>query len=199
MYYNLDDLKTNLQVYLHRQELDTSQDAWLTFSGENHATVDTSITRRKEALRWHALENHGKDLKCVQDLERRLGISVRWKPGDVEWQHARRLVANREYQQALDRLEGLVVAWIFELSKMNRAGTGKFLFLELATYTHCDTGYKLRKHITKALQAWSVAIRTALDCYNTAACVMRPPRCELHWDEVVEYAFLLEFDLLRDS
>ena len=112
-----------------RQELDISRDTWLTFSGENHATVDAGITRRKEALRRHALENHEKDLKCVQDLERRLNISIRWKPGDAEWQHTGRLVANREYQRALDRLEGLIVARIFELSKMNRAGTGKFLFL----------------------------------------------------------------------
>ena len=112
-----------------RQELDTLRDTWLTFSGENHATVDAGITRRKEALRRHALENHEKDLKCVQDLERRLNISIHWKPGDAEWQHAGWLVANREYQQALDWLEGLIVARIFELSKMNRAGTSKFLFL----------------------------------------------------------------------
>ena len=62
-----------------------------------------------------------------------------------------------------------------------------------------DAGYKLRKHIAKALQARSAAIRTALDRYNTAARAINPPRRELHWDEVVEYAFLSEFDLLRDS
>ncbi|KAG1805541.1 uncharacterized protein BJ212DRAFT_1570838 [Suillus subaureus] len=44
---------------------------------------------------------------------------------DGEWQRAGRLVANRKYQHALDRLEGLVVAHIFELAKMNRAGTGE--------------------------------------------------------------------------
>ncbi|KAG1721163.1 hypothetical protein EDD22DRAFT_983130 [Suillus occidentalis] len=54
------------------------------------------------------------------------------------------LVANRKLQRALDNLEGLVVARIFELSKMNRVGTG----------------YKLWKHIGKALQ------------YNTAAHAM---------------------------
>ena len=65
----------------------------------------------------------------MQEFEKKLNISARWRPGDVEWKSAGRLVANREYQRALDRLEGLVVAWIFELSKMNRAGTGKFLLL----------------------------------------------------------------------
>ena len=68
-------------------------------------------------------------MKCVQEFEKKLNISARWRPGDVEWQSAGRLVANREYQRALDRLEGLIVARIFELSKMNRAGTGKLLLL----------------------------------------------------------------------
>ena len=91
--------------------------------------MDASTTRRKEALRRHALENYEKDLKCVQEFEKKLNISARWRPGDVEWQSAGQLVANREYQQALDQLEGLIVAQIFELSKMNRAGTGKLLLL----------------------------------------------------------------------
>ena len=37
------------------------------------------------------------------------------------------LVAQRKYQCALDNLESLVVACIFELGKMNRAGTGELL------------------------------------------------------------------------
>lgn len=61
------------------------------------------------------------------------------------------------------------------------------------------TGYKLRKHITKALQTHSVAIKTALNTYNTIAEAMHPPRQMLKWEEVVEYAFLADFDLLRDT
>ena len=34
--------------------------------------------------------------------------------------------------------------------------------------------------------------------YNVAATNMSPLRRQLCWDEVVEYMFLLEFDLLRD-
>lgn len=55
----------------------------------------------------------------------KLGVTRRWTPDDIEWKDAGRLVANRKFQRALDSLEGLVVARIFELSKMNRAGTGK--------------------------------------------------------------------------
>lgn len=61
------------------------------------------------------------------------------------------------------------------------------------------SGYKLRKHIGKALQVRSAAIRTALDRYNTAARALHPPRASLSWEEVVEYAFLSDFDLLRDA
>jgi hypothetical protein len=61
------------------------------------------------------------------------------------------------------------------------------------------TGYKLRKHIAKALQSRSQAIRTALDRYNTAARALPIPRRQLEWKEVVEYAFLADFDLLRDA
>ena len=38
------------------------------------------------------------------------------------------------------------------------------------------TGYKLCKHIAKALSAWSQAIRTALDRYNDAASAMTPKK-----------------------
>lgn len=60
-------------------------------------------------------------------------------------------------------------------------------------------GYKLRKHIGKALQVRSAAIRTALDKYNTAARAVSPPRATLSWEDVVEYAFVADFDLLRDA
>ena len=57
----------------------------------------------------------------------------------------------------------------------------------------------MRKHIGKALQKRSSAIRTALDRYNTAAQALTPPRQTLHWKDVVEYVFLADFDLLRDT
>ncbi|KAG1760782.1 hypothetical protein EDD22DRAFT_980489 [Suillus occidentalis] len=140
-------------------------------------------TRKTESTRRHVLEDYERNLKLVQALECKLDINVRWVPDDGEWQRVGRLVANRKYQRALDRLEGLVVARIFELAKMNKAGTG----------------YKLRKHIAKALQTRSAAIRSALNTYNNIASAMFPPRQILKWDEVVEYAFLADFDLLRNA
>ena len=82
---------------------------------------------RLETARHHAQETYDKDLVTVQDLELKLGINSHWKPGDVEWQNAGCLMAQQKYQHALNNLESLVVARIFELGKMNQAGTGKLL------------------------------------------------------------------------
>ncbi|KAI6016971.1 hypothetical protein PISMIDRAFT_14394 [Pisolithus microcarpus 441] len=133
-----------------------------------------------DSLHHHAQENYEKDLKAVQELEGCLGITCCWVPEDEEWQVATCLVANRKYQCALDNVKQLVVLWIFKLSKMNQSGTG----------------YKLHKHIGKALQMCSVAIRATLTQYNTAAKALG---CQtLKFDEVIEYAFLSNSDLLRD-
>ncbi|KAI6126083.1 hypothetical protein EDD16DRAFT_1690754 [Pisolithus croceorrhizus] len=109
-------------------------------------------------------ENYDRELLLMQDLEHKLNISWHWVLEDKEWQDAGHLVANQEYHHVLDNLESLVVAWLFKLTKMNRAGTG----------------YKLQKHIAKALQTHSTAIKM------------------LRWEQVIEYTFLADFDLLRD-
>ncbi|KAG0701438.1 hypothetical protein DFH29DRAFT_982689 [Suillus ampliporus] len=168
-----------------KDELDTSSSRWSMYtpSSTTFGTTDKATTRWLETTRRHAMEVFEKDLKIVQELKSKLKITQRWVPEDAEWQNAAIMVANRKYQCALDNLEGLVVARIFELMKMNRSGTG----------------YKMRKHITKALQTRSAAIWTALECYNSAARTLSPPRQTLKWEEVVKYAFLADFDLLRNS
>jgi hypothetical protein len=62
-----------------------------------------------------------------------------------------------------------------------------------------QVGYKLRKHIGNALKARSKAVRTALHNYNVAAQALVPPRPALSWKNIVEYAFLADFDLLADT
>jgi hypothetical protein len=97
------------------------------------APTDTSYaeaakeTRRMETKRRHTLEVTAKSLGAVQDLELRLGITTQWKPGSDAWVKAAKMVSSRRYQRALDQLQGLVVARMFELSKVNMSGTGKFL------------------------------------------------------------------------
>lgn len=49
------------------------------------------------------------------------------------------------------------------------------------------------------MKSRSAAIKTALANYNAAAAELNPPRSTLSWEEVVDYAFLADFDLLRDA
>ncbi|KAJ7150768.1 hypothetical protein C8R46DRAFT_1166724 [Mycena filopes] len=142
-----------------------------------------SQTRRIETQRRHALEVHSKTLAAVHDLEVRLGIERRWCDDGDDWIRVAAMAKNRRYQRAIDALEGLIVARMFELSKVNMS----------------DTGYKLRKHIAKALQARSKGVKSALERYNEAAAAMSPPRTQLTWEQIVDYAFLADFDLLREG
>ncbi|KAJ7778907.1 hypothetical protein B0H16DRAFT_1837980 [Mycena metata] len=129
----------------------------------------------------HAQENYDKAYAEVQESEIKMGVVDRWEDTFPEWAEAAHLVSTKRYRLAVLKLECLVVQRMFELTKMNLS----------------QTGYKLRKHIAKALQVRSQAIRNALKSYNTAAKSMVPPARQLRWDEVIEYAFLSDFDLLR--
>jgi len=92
----------------------------------NGASVgnDLSVTRKAETAHRYALKNNDKTLNAVQTLELKLNIIQHWEPEGEDWQQTGRLVAMRKYQRALDVLEGLIVAWMFELTKMNRYQTG---------------------------------------------------------------------------
>jgi hypothetical protein len=57
----------------------------------------------------------------------------------------------------------------------------------------------MHKHIANALKTRSRAIRTSLNRYNIAATALVPPQQLLDWEQVVEYAFLSDFDLLWDT
>jgi hypothetical protein len=126
-------------------------------------------------------------------MEKRLNVSNRWAPESEEWKAAAVRVPMRKYQRCLDTLEGLVVARMFELMRMNMSQTGKHRKLiglngTVTQFLSSLAGYSLRKHISKAVVK-----------YNAAAANLSPPRQELSWEDVVEYAFLADFDLLRDA
>ncbi|KAJ7094757.1 hypothetical protein B0H15DRAFT_921729 [Mycena belliarum] len=70
------------------------------------------------------------------------------------------MAGQRRYQRALDDLEGLIIARMFELYK---------------------------------------AVKAAIERYNAAADAMTPPKDHLSWEQVVEYTFLADFDLLCEG
>ncbi|KAJ7839995.1 hypothetical protein B0H14DRAFT_2587736 [Mycena olivaceomarginata] len=173
---NLAELKQQLDIIFAMEASSASS------SGDSY-TADTARTQQMETQRRHALERYERTLEAVQDLERRLEVTTRWVPGMEAWNSAAVWVKKRRYQWALDQLQALIISRMFELTKMNMLGTG----------------YKPPKHIAKALQARSGAVCTALQKYNEAAANLKVPREALTWEEVVNYSFLAEFDLLRDG
>ncbi|KAJ6510472.1 hypothetical protein C8R45DRAFT_1050270 [Mycena sanguinolenta] len=131
----------------------------------------------------HTIERRNHDLELVQDLEARLDVSSRWTSASPEWVSAVKEIKDLKYQEALDQVEKIIVVRLFEMTKANQSGTG----------------YKMRKHIAKALQARSKAIKNAIERYNVVALDMEPPMPTLDWDEVVNYRFLADFNILRDT
>lgn len=83
-------------------------------------------TNTVETRRRHAIENCEKARSLVQALETQLGITERWAVESAEFKDAERMVVMRQYQHALDHLEGLVVGRIFALNDMNRSQMGKW-------------------------------------------------------------------------
>ena len=102
-----------------------TNDVW---SNLTSSTIDQrDQTAKTETARRHAIENCTKDLHTVQLMEAKMNIATRWRPEMEEWVQAEKKVSMRNYQRCLDRLEGLVVSRMFELTKMNMSQTGMSL------------------------------------------------------------------------
>ncbi|KAI0640725.1 hypothetical protein C8Q79DRAFT_920896 [Trametes meyenii] len=143
----------------------------------------TSCTRIQESERVHLREKWDKIHRQVVALELKMGITLRWGPGTAEYMATLQYIAERDYRITLEKLHGLVVQRLFELHNMNIS----------------QTAYKVRTYIAKNLQRRSEAIRTAVKQYNAAAQAITLPRPALDWVKVTHYAFLDEFELLRDT
>ncbi|KIM57629.1 hypothetical protein SCLCIDRAFT_57162, partial [Scleroderma citrinum Foug A] len=122
----------------------------------------------------------------VEDLEDQLGIEPtdRWATDRREYVEMLEYSRQRQFIRAVEELENLVVQHLFELSKANLAST---------------VGYKLRRQISKAIVRRSAAVRNALERYNKLAVKQSPPRPTLQYSEVLSYATLGNFDLLKHS
>ncbi|KAH9931631.1 uncharacterized protein BXZ73DRAFT_90069 [Epithele typhae] len=103
---------------------------------------------------------------------------TRWQPSDLNYQSTLMYIKTRKYQKALGRLQRLVIQRLFELHKLNLAGT-------------------VRTHLSKSLQKRSKTIRTAIKAYNSAATAVGRPRIE--WGDIGHYSFLSEFALLQGT
>lgn len=92
---------------------------------QNNYAQALSATRKLETRRRLAIERYDNLLQEVIELEVRLGLMRRWCPGDPEYTETLKYIAERRYHRALNKVQQLVVQRLFELHKLNVAGTGK--------------------------------------------------------------------------
>ncbi|KIK37553.1 hypothetical protein CY34DRAFT_63315, partial [Suillus luteus UH-Slu-Lm8-n1] len=144
----------------------------------NCSSKEIGNVRRRHT---HTAAKRDQKQKVVEDFECQMEIDERWGPDHPERIQAQSRITHRLFFKALDDVERLVVMRLLELTKLQM------------------NGYKLRTQISKALKSRATAIRNALQRYNKYAAEMMPPRPPLEWTQIVEYSFLAEFDLLRDS
>ncbi|RDX47631.1 hypothetical protein OH76DRAFT_1456691 [Lentinus brumalis] len=144
---------------------------------------DASDTLKRETEMRFLRERRDSALRDVIALELRMGIETRWTPSTPRFIETAQYVTERDYRLALEELHRLVVQRLFELQSMNLS----------------HTAYKVRVSIAKSLQRRSKAIRRALRAYNQAAAKLVPARPPLDWSKVSHYAFIEEFELLRDT
>lgn len=82
-------------------------------SGKLAACLASSLRR------WYALN----DQLC--SLEEELEIVERWTYTCPEYKNGLKILSERKYRLALDKLERLVVQRLFELTKLGMSGTGE--------------------------------------------------------------------------
>ncbi|KAG2364866.1 hypothetical protein BDR07DRAFT_1450049 [Suillus spraguei] len=110
-------------------------------------------------------------------------ITEWWLPHNAKYMQAAQYSQERQFICSVEEFEGLVIWCLFELSKANLS----------------STGYKMQKYISKAITQCSAAIQTALEKYNKLTPLQNPPCPVLNYSEVVRYASLGEFSLLKYS
>ncbi|KAF8308652.1 hypothetical protein F5887DRAFT_1068103 [Amanita rubescens] len=172
---------TQMIKRLARRDIELQRATFLNSTPETLSQNQRDCTRTVETKQHQLIEKRNKVLDIIHDIEHKIGIKPeeRWLPSSKAWAVAAEKVRLRNYRKCLDHLESLVVSQIFELSKANMP----------------QTGYNLRIQIRNALRERSPAIKTALQKYNEAASSLRMDK--LKWDDIVQYAILSDFDLLR--
>lgn len=84
-----------------------------------------SATMRLETNRRLACERYETALKDVIEMEVRLGVHRRWVSGDPVYVETLKYIAEHRYHRAADKVHQLMIQRLFELHKLNVAGTGK--------------------------------------------------------------------------
>ncbi|KAI6023288.1 hypothetical protein EDC04DRAFT_2900612 [Pisolithus marmoratus] len=122
-------------------------------------------------------------LNEVANFKHNHNITECWTQDHPQYDKALEYVQQCTFICTIEELKGLVIQHLAELSKANLAGTG----------------YKMQKHISKAITRHSTTICTALEHFNKLAPCQCPPRPKLDFTDVIGYLTFGEFELLKYS
>lgn len=123
--------KTNAESSFYRSLPDTVIIQELPGSTRNNYAQSSAATLKLETRRRLAREKCDRLLQDVISLEATLGITQRWIPSDPQYIEMRKYATERSYHRAVDRVHEVVIKRLFELHKLNIAGTGKLYTLVL--------------------------------------------------------------------
>lgn len=114
--------------------LNALSDSFINFGTEDFTTVgnltqsSNANTKLLEAEQTRSHQRLLAHMNHADDIEQQLKIEERWSADDPRYMDALKFINNRTFICAVERLEGLVVQRLFELSKANLAATGAYIF-----------------------------------------------------------------------
>ncbi|KAE9390548.1 hypothetical protein BT96DRAFT_833281 [Gymnopus androsaceus JB14] len=134
------------------------REAWWGYKATGACDQGPALERRC----WNEIENERKLIADCQVLEWKLEVNERWVEGSEKWCATKKMVREATYCKALDKLEGLLVARMFEMTRLN-----------------------MRKHIANALKLRSKTIQSVITAHNEAAIALSPPRRRVSWEDII--------------
>ena len=129
------------ELEVAREEKEKAQHAFFTHTGSLYFVAETpssdpdsyakhaADTRHVEKRRREAREKYANLLSEVSEMEAMLGVDTRWVCEDPQFQKGLKYLVERTYHRALNKVHKLVIQRLFELHKLNIAGTGKLVYL----------------------------------------------------------------------
>ena len=88
--------------------------------GSKHEAINRELRLISRRMEWA--------VRMVDNIERLLGITQRWKQSDAEYRKMRQYISNKKFVRIVEELQGLVVSRLMELDRVNLAGTGVYPF-----------------------------------------------------------------------
>ena len=134
----------------------------------------------------------------ADETKQQLGVKEHWTLEDPCYVDVLKYINNQTFICAVEHLEGLVMQRLFKLSKANLVATEMYSHFVAAKALswNLSLGYKMQKHISKAIAKCSSAIHTALKKYNELAPLQNPPQLTLQFNNMASYSWLSDFNLL---